>query len=525
MTPPQENNHTEPPNEAAALEHLTGPSRGTATWLTGPALDVTVSSARHIRVSETQKDAPQSAAIARLYRTRNGYEVEAVQGRSLWVNGNPVTRCELAHCDMIEFGTAGPLSRFCRYCEDRPVRGSISDIVADSIAYFQVSRRPFAARALHAASELLRRLALETTVLFRIGVVAALIAFAVLAYQQYRLSALLQQQVDSSAIRLESFAKALSRAREEALTPGDLDALRQELKHGLSSNIDRLEKLERRSAASARVIAAATPSVVFLQGAYGFKEKSSDRMLRHVVDAAGRPLISPFGQPLISLDGTGSIAERQYVGTGFIVGDRGTLITNRHIAVPWESDATAEAYAGQDLEPVIIRFSAYLPNETKARAVELVRASDDADLAIMRWVGEAPDVPGLKLAVSAPSAGDAVIVMGYPTGLRAMLAQAGEAFVEMLQKTQNTDFWTVATKLAEEGHIAPLASRGIVAHVTAVTMVYDADTTHGGSGGPVLNIDGEVVAVNAAILPEYGGSNLGVPAAHVHRLLQTLGLL
>ncbi len=51
-------------------------------------------------------------------------------------------------------------------------------------------------------------------------------------------------------------------------------------------------------------------------------------------------------------------------------------------------------------------------------------------------------------------------------------------------------------------------------------MVYDAETTHGGSGGPVLDMDGNVIAVNAAIIPEYGGSNIGVPADEVKRLLR-----
>ena len=87
------------------------------------------------------------------------------------------------------------------------------------------------------------------------------------------------------------------------------------------------------------------------------------------------------------------------------------------------------------------------------------------------------------------------------------------AFVEELQKTENTGFWSVAARLAEADQIAPLASRGIVGQVTPATIVYDAETTHGGSGGPVLDINGSVVAVNAAILPEYGGSNLGVPVA------------
>ena len=110
--------------------------------------------------------------------------------------------------------------------------------------------------------------------------------------------------------------------------------------------------------------------------------------------------------------------------------------------------------------------------------------------------------------------------MGYPTGLISILAQTGDAFIEELQAGDNLDFLAVARRLSDDQFIRPLASRGIVGQVTRATVVYDAETTHGGSGGPVLDINGDVIAVNAAIIPEYGGSNLGVPVDHVRRLLE-----
>ena len=114
--------------------------------------------------------------------------------------------------------------------------------------------------------------------------------------------------------------------------------------------------------------------------------------------------------------------------------------------------------------------------------------------------------------------------MGYPTGLKSMLARSGSTFLEQLEQGADLDFWSVAERLSKAKLIRPLASRGIVGQLTTSAVVYDAETTHGGSGGPVLDINGDVVAINTAILPEYGGSNFGVPVAHARSLLADAGV-
>jgi S1-C subfamily serine protease len=508
----------------ASLEHLTGPSRGTATWLGGSAVDISLSPGRFIQVGEARPGEPRRDLVARLHRAENTYEIEAPGDLPVWVNGVRVTARRLKHCDMIEFGETGPLSRFRLYGEGGQIRKTVTDILCDCIDYLRVSRQPVANRVFRAIGELLRQLTRETTILFRVTVVIAIIFLTVLAYQQYRLNTRLQQSIESGAVQLDSFALALTRAREEALRPSDLAAMREELGQRLTSNVERLEALEQRSYASGRVIAESMSSVAFLQGSYGFKERSSGQMLRHVVNDAGVPLISPIGKPLLTLEGDGPVAEINFLGTGFFVGDSGALITNRHVALPWGGDSGPEAPTFENLEPVMIKFIAYLPGDAAATPVELLLASEDSDLAILKRVGDFQTTPSLKLAAAPPVPGDEVIVMGYPTGLRSMLAQSGKAFIEELQKAEDTGFWSVAERLAEKGYIAPLASRGIVGQVTLETIVYDAETTHGGSGGPVLDVNGEVVAVNVAILPEYGGSNLGIPVAKVRALLEQAAL-
>ena len=241
--------------------------------------------------------------------------------------------------------------------------------------------------------------------------------------------------------------------------------------------------------------------------------------MRHVLDPNGKPLIGPTGAPLLSLDGKGPPAERHYTGTGFAIVDGSVLATNRHVAVPWKADKTTSGASNIGLEPFMIKLIAYSPGSLEARKVELLKASADADLALLRLTsGEKPLVP-LPIATTSVAHGVSVIVMGYPTGLHSMLARSGASFIEELQRSKETGFWDVARRLAEKDLIKPLASFGIVAQLTTEVLVYDAATTRGGSGGPVLNSRGEVVAVNTAVLPGYDGSNLGVSALRLHKLI------
>ena len=515
-----------PDQAVAVLEHLTGPSRGRVTRLAGLTLDVTLTANRLIQVAEARPGEPRGNLVARLFRSNGSYEIEALEGRPLWVRGARIAAGEpvtLHHRDMIEFGESGPLSRFGLYREESH-RKTVGDVLDDAMLYLRVSRQPIVKRICKAIYQIVGRLTLQTTILFRVGVVLILAILAALTYQQAQINRLLEQRIESSTARLESFAATLARAKEEALTPKDLETLRRDLAGRMSSNVERLVALERRSAASGRVIAQSLSSVVFLQGSYGFRERASGRMLRHVVDQDGRPLISPIGQPLLTLEGKGPVAEREFTGTAFAVGASGALVTNRHVGLPWEKDANVEAFASHDLEPVMIKFLSFLSGDRTSRPVVLLIASPDTDLAILRHVDEAAPIPGLELAEARPSAGDEVIVMGYPTGLRSLLAQSGAAFIKELQETGDTNFWNIAARLAEAGYIVPLASRGIVGQVTEATIVYDAETTHGGSGGPVLDMNGRVLAVNTAILPEYGGSNLGIPATRVRALLIAAGM-
>ena len=508
----------------ASLEILTGPARGTASWLSEPVLDVSLDEAERIRIAEAGSEPLANGIFARLQRAGDSYEIEARGDNPLWINGERVTSKRLEQRDLIEFGEKGPLSRFRLHHQGDRINRSLGDMLADSIDYTRVSRRPTLVRLQRAAGDFLQDFTLRTTVVFRIGVILALVALAWLSYQQYRSSELLQQQAESRSIQLENFARSLMRTQQESIGRTDLKQLRDELSRDLSDAAARLESLEQRGEAVSRVIAAATPAVVFLQGAWGYRDVETQRMLRYQMDADGNLVYTPFGRPLLTLEGEGEFAVLEFTGTAFLVSAGGTMLTNRHLALPWEQDSSLEFMLEQGLEPELTRLIAYLPGADKAYPVELLKVSGETDLAVLACTEAVSGLPFLELARRTPEPGDEVIVMGYPTGLLSMVLQTGEGFITELESDANLDFWKVAERLAKSKLIRPLSSRGIVGQRSEAVVVYDAETTAGGSGGPVLDIDGRAIAVNTAVIREFGGSNFGIPADYARRLLQDAGI-
>jgi serine protease Do len=51
-------------------------------------------------------------------------------------------------------------------------------------------------------------------------------------------------------------------------------------------------------------------------------------------------------------------------------------------------------------------------------------------------------------------------------------------------------------------------------------IVYDAQTTSGGSGGPLFNNEGKVIGINFAMVREFGGSNFAIPVGYGKSLLK-----
>jgi S1-C subfamily serine protease len=112
-----------------------------------------------------------------------------------------------------------------------------------------------------------------------------------------------------------------------------------------------------------------------------------------------------------------------------------------------------------------------------------------------------------------------VVLLGYPTGLDALLAKADGSVVRHILSERVRQ--PVTESLGKAGLIRPSATQGHIGDVTRTDVVFDAPTTQGGSGGPVLNRSGEVIAVEYAVLTKFAGSSFGVPIGHALELLES----
>lgn len=299
---------------------------------------------------------------------------------------------------------------------------------------------------------------------------------------------------------------------------GDVKALRNQL----AETTSRLSKLEESSQAAEAVIRAFAPSVCLLHVSVAFNEKDSGKRLRYGgIDSDGSPLKDSEGNTVYTTEGRAPELRADYFGSGFIAGE-GRILTNHHVVQPWWQNEDLSSAFQQGLEPVIAEMTAYFPGDQNGIPVGISQISQEADLALVH--GDLSDMkrPILRLDSSKAAAvsGEALISLGYATGIDAILARAGDETVHQIVKISGGEPKLILEELAKRKLIRPLVTQGHVGDVLPDKIVYDAQTTSGGSGGPLLNGQGGVIGVTFAVVRGFGGSNFGVPIRYATPLLK-----
>jgi len=160
------------------------------------------------------------------------------------------------------------------------------------------------------------------------------------------------------------------------------------------------------------------------------------------------------------IEGEGSAEDRnsQGLGTGVVIVDDGTILTNLHVV------------AGAE------RLGVIFADGTET-AAEIVSVQPDQDLAVIRALSIPDDLTPATLASTRDlRVGDRVIAVGFPFGIGPSLSSG------------------VVSGLGRE-YQTPEGER-----VLSNLIQFDAAANPGNSGGPLVNADGHVVGIVTAIL-------------------------
>src|SRR5207244_7001309 len=107
--------------------------------------------------------------------------------------------------------------------------------------------------------------------------------------------------------------------------------------------------------------------------------------------------------------------------------------------------------------------------------------------------------------------GQPVVLLGYPTGVD-LLAKAGDVDLR-------GPMFAVLNDMATRQMIRPLSTQGHIGDIAPTRIVYDAQTSEGGSGGPVFGSNGKVIGINQAMLLN-SPATFGVPIRYGIELLR-----
>ena len=295
------------------------------------------------------------------------------------------------------------------------------------------------------------------------------------------------------------------------------------LQHQLTEAESRLQKLETEVRFAQTVIQSYEPSVCLIHVLVAFREPTSGLRVHFVgLTSNGAPATDEHNNVLLSVNGAGPEVHLDAFGTGFLASASGEILTNHHVVEPWLHNDELNELLDQGLEPVVADMTVYFPGVPRGIPVKTERISSTADVAVVKGNVSGLGIKNVALADGRGSAvsGQPVVLLGYPTALDAILARTGAETVQAIATVSKGDPKRVMEELAGRNLIRPITTQGHIGDVLADKIVYDAQTTVGGSGGPLFNGEGKVIGINFAFLPEFGGSNFAIPVGYGKSLLQ-----
>ena len=184
---------------------------------------------------------------------------------------------------------------------------------------------------------------------------------------------------------------------------------------------------------------------------------------------------------------------RESSGSGFIIDSKGLVLTNNHVV--------SGARLGDNVVTVTL-------SDGKTTLKGVVQHSDaTSDIAVVRVQPQAP-LPTVPLGTSADlRPGEFVVALGAPAGLSNSVSAGIVSAVHRQRR--------------ELGLRERRGARSSAAHEMDYIQT-DAAINSGNSGGPLLNLSGEVIGINTMKVMGMDGIAFAVPVDEVKRVLAQL---
>jgi S1-C subfamily serine protease len=280
-----------------------------------------------------------------------------------------------------------------------------------------------------------------------------------------------------------------------------------------------------------KIVAEYSRGVCLISGSFVFIEPGSGRPLRYPESQMSDDgvVIQNGDEPMeLTPDGSGALAEFEFVGTGFYVGD-GYVLTNKHVVQPWLADERAQGLSagGVNGKPRLKKLVAYFPDHAQPMTLRFKQAASRDDLAVctLDTKDSLADIPVLPLDrdSEAVAVGKEVAMMGYPNGPDRILALAEESEARSINARYGSSLESLIKYLAESKRIRPQTTKGAITDLADRRIVHSAQTAEGGSGAPLFGQSGRVIGINFAIFTENTSSNFAVPVRYAMTLLERSG--